>query len=267
MTTSAEGVADRLATGIHETARDGRQWGQAVALVGAAIAANASFRSQFEAADQGPLRAFIPHFRHTLRTQRRIGWFTHHHAQSGFTALGLAAIALDQEGRVVHRNAIAEELLQTLPAGCWRFGRLQALGKQCAPSLPESMAACGAGQPVGITALLPGPPPRVVQATLLSWPAEADGHLELPAPARYLLLVEVPRSESLQAARSVAPLFGLSPAEVRVLGGLLEGASPAGIAQASGTSLPTVRTQISQILAKTGTSGQTELLVLLQGLR
>jgi DNA-binding CsgD family transcriptional regulator len=51
------------------------------------------------------------------------------------------------------------------------------------------------------------------------------------------------------------------------LGGLLDGQAPAAIASASGTSLPTVRTQISSLLTKTSTKGQTELLLLLRDIR
>ncbi|HZY16119.1 MAG TPA: LuxR C-terminal-related transcriptional regulator, partial [Ramlibacter sp.] len=83
----------------------------------------------------------------------------------------------------------------------------------------------------------------------------------------YLLLVELPRGGGLATARSVAALFALTPAEVRVLGGLLDGATPAAIARGAGSALATVRTHISNILAKTDTAGQAELLVSLRGLR
>lgn len=46
--------------------------------------------------------------------------------------------------------------------------------------------------------------------------------------------------------------FCLSPAEAMVAAYLSEGLSPAGVAQALGRSLPTVRTHLRRIMEKTG---------------
>lgn len=52
-----------------------------------------------------------------------------------------------------------------------------------------------------------------------------------------------------------------------MLGSLLEGATPAEIAAAAGTGLSTVRSQIKSLFLKTNTNAQTELLLLMRGMR
>lgn len=221
----------------------------------------------FGEVEKSQVRALVPHFRRALRIQRRIGWLAGEQTQPAMSAMRLASFILDARGRIVHRNPVAAELLASLPSGSSRFGELRSIGLRCTPGIPEAIAACRPDAPVPIVAMLQDPQPRVVQATLMALPTEGRMPLAAPSQARYLLLVELPRHGGLQTAQAVAPLFGLTPAEVRVLGGLLDGTPPVAIAEAAGTSLPTVRTQISNILSKTGTAGQTELLVLLRGLR
>ena len=80
----------------------------------------------------------------------------------------------------------------------------------------------------------------------------------------YQLLVELPRPDGRRVAQAVSGLFGLTPAEARVLGELLVGKPPAAIAQALGSAVATVRTQMSSIFSKTTTGSQSELLLLLR---
>src|SRR5215472_5312562 len=61
---------------------------------------------------------------------------------------------------------------------------------------------------------------------------------------------------------AVAAAFDLTPAEIRTFGRLLGGSSPAEIADELGVALPTVRTHLSNIFAKTGTARQLDLVLL-----
>jgi DNA-binding CsgD family transcriptional regulator len=107
----------------------------------------------------------------------------------------------------------------------------------------------------------------VVAATLLTLESVVRFKVGVNTENRYLLLVELPRAQPAQVARQVGELFGLTAAEARVLGEFLDGSPPSDIAAKHGTSMATVRSQISSILAKTGTKGQAELLLLLRNLR
>jgi len=62
-------------------------------------------------------------------------------------------------------------------------------------------------------------------------------------------------------------LFDLTGAEVHVASGIATGGSVEEIAAARAVSRETVRTQLKSILAKTGTSRQVELALLLTGAR
>lgn len=216
-------------------------------------------RQPFGHGERRHLRRVLPHFQRALRLRQRMSWFTGGQQGDTLQAMYVAAIELNAAGAVLRHNDAAAGLLRQLPPACTRFGVLRSLGERCAPGIPEALAACTPANPVRITAYFGGATPQVLMATLVCVGAGT--------PDNFLLLVELSRVEGRKIAAGVAPLFGLSPAETRVLGGLLEGRPPAAIAEMCGSALPTVRTQISSILAKTGTNGQAELLLLLRSLR
>lgn len=224
-------------------------------------------KTHFDEGHRARLRRLMPHFQRGLRLQRRFSWFSDTPHSSALEAMYVASMEVNRQGFILRSNEAAQRLLESLPRGCVRFGVLRSLGARCSPSIDEALAACTPANPVRITAYLPGHTPQVVAASLVSISTDNSEAVRMPSEDKYLLLVELPRAEGRQVASSVAALFGLSAAEQRVLGELLEGRSPAGIADMFGTSMPTVRTQISGILAKTGTKGQTDLLLLLRSLR
>jgi DNA-binding CsgD family transcriptional regulator len=225
-------------------------------------------KPDFELKDRDRLRRFIPHFQRALNIQRRLGWLADRRAHDAFSALHIASIVLDRSGYVHHHNDVGGRLLSTLPPQCVRSGRLRTLGTRCSLSLGEALQIAGRGEPARLTALLANEPARLIGATLIRISAGTESFgVSREGSERYLLLVEIPRTNGKEVAEAVARLFALSPAEVRVLAGLLDGRTAAQVAAASGTSLPTVRTQISSLLSKTGTATQNELMLLLRSLR
>jgi DNA-binding CsgD family transcriptional regulator len=58
-------------------------------------------------------------------------------------------------------------------------------------------------------------------------------------------------------------MFGLSPAEAALAAHVLDGLAPEQVAELRGVRLPTVRTQLQRIFAKTGTTRQPQLVALL----
>jgi len=70
------------------------------------------------------------------------------------------------------------------------------------------------------------------------------------------------KQSSSIGADAVAATFNLTPAEIRTLERLLGGSSPAEIADELGVALPTVRTHLSNIFAKTGTARQLDLVLM-----
>jgi DNA-binding CsgD family transcriptional regulator len=62
------------------------------------------------------------------------------------------------------------------------------------------------------------------------------------------------------SAEAIAAVFDLSLAEIRVSQRLLAGRTPAEIANDLGLAMPTVRSHLARVFAKTGTSRQSDLL-------
>jgi DNA-binding CsgD family transcriptional regulator len=83
------------------------------------------------------------------------------------------------------------------------------------------------------------------------------------ARAAVMLLLIDRHGRADAAVGFVIQAFGLSPAESRLLPLLIKGQTPAEIAQTLDLKLPTVRSQLSAIFAKTGTTRQQELIKLL----
>ena len=219
---------------------------------------------EFGEPEKRTLSRVLPHFQRALRIQRRVAWATDQRAARALAALHVASLVLDRSGAVRQANDAASAWLRTLPAGCHQGGKLRALGARSAPLLDDALRACRAGHPVRIAALQ-GEREPVMRATLL-WLDPASRLVPGQDQERYLLVVELPGAGTQDAAQAAARLFGLSPAETRVVARLLAGDAPAAIAQRLGISVPTVRTQMSSIFAKTGTTGQVELLLRLRGL-
>lgn len=221
----------------------------------------------FETADKERLKALVPHLQRALRIQRKIRALAGDRADNELGALRVASLVLDRSGYIHQQNQVAARLLESLPPGCVRHGRLRAIGEKCSPSVPDALAACSPANPVRLVAVLAADRPQLLGATLMQLPPEGVAPLGNRDDERFVLLVDLPRTNGYGAAAAVAGLFGLSPAEVRVLGGLLEGETPTEIAAAAGTTMNTVRTQIGNLLLKTNTNRQTELLLLMRGMR
>ena len=113
----------------------------------------------------------------------------------------------------------------------------------------------------GGSALLPGG--TMALALPVSAPKK-NGAGDARAAVMLLLIARHGRADS--AVGFVIQAFGLSPAESRLLPLLIEGQTPAEIAQSLDLKLPTVRSQLSAIFAKTGTTRQQELIRLLGAL-
>jgi DNA-binding CsgD family transcriptional regulator len=81
--------------------------------------------------------------------------------------------------------------------------------------------------------------------------------------ASVMLIIVDPEKRPDAAAEFLSNAFALSKAESRLIPLLLQGNTPAQIAEALDLKMPTVRSQLSNIFAKTGTSRQQELIRLL----
>jgi DNA-binding CsgD family transcriptional regulator len=105
-------------------------------------------------------------------------------------------------------------------------------------------------------------PPAVLVAPL---PTRLHPAMAL-APSLALVLITDPADGPVLDAQALQQLFALTAAEAGVVLALAAGRSAEDIAAERGVSLPTVRTQIRQILEKTGALHLRDLVRLLAGL-
>jgi DNA-binding CsgD family transcriptional regulator/PAS domain-containing protein len=178
-----------------------------------------------------------------------------------------AIVVADAHATLVHANGAAKELLGRGDGLRLVSGRLTALRAGDAARLHQLVveaAATSAGSGVSPGGALRIPRPDGA-ADYMATVSPLSTALMRGTERRALVLVVItdPVGPSPASASSWREAFGLTDAEARVALGLLEGLAPAAIAARHGVSLPTVRSQIRSLFAKTGTRRQAELLVVL----
>jgi DNA-binding CsgD family transcriptional regulator len=179
------------------------------------------------------------------------------------SASGIGVIIVAENARVLSCNDVAERSVAAGGGIAIRGGRL------CAPSASANdqlratiaeAAQAGAkrGQASGGVLAIPvGPDKRM---PVLVAPLKAENDLfRFHRPAAIVFISGTERPSRLAAA-DIEQVFGLTPAEARVLCGLLEGLSLNEYADKARVSVATVRTQLKQIFAKTGTTSQSALM-------
>jgi DNA-binding CsgD family transcriptional regulator len=173
--------------------------------------------------------------------------------------LPIAALLVDASCRVRRSNATAEKMLRRADPLASNFGILSAIQPPedrqlrravLAAVLPRAVAPAG---PIVIR-LSDRYGSRCV--AVLAVPMRAGGAL---AESLCLLLVSDTRQSEAVVAGLLTSQFGLTAAEARVAATLSDGDDPAVIAQKSGVSINTVRTQIKAAMAKCGVSTQAQL--------
>jgi DNA-binding CsgD family transcriptional regulator len=221
-------------------------------------------------ADMALIRPLLPHLRRASELEQRLRQ-AEFLAATGMRALDLidnAVLLLDISATLVHANAAAEALLSGDYGLQVKDGQLQAAtGMHTArlhKLLAEAARPIGEGAKAGAMRL-----PNATGGpglTLLAVPFCRDMHWSLPSLQQILLCVSNPAANLMPAPLLIRDLFGLTEREAWLAAELLSGRTLAQIASGSGRSLNTLRTQMSNVLAKTNVSRQAELMRLFASL-
>jgi pimeloyl-ACP methyl ester carboxylesterase/DNA-binding CsgD family transcriptional regulator len=167
-------------------------------------------------------------------------------------------LLLDASGSVVWCNDAARRLLGLSP-----HAHVSDLARHLhEPTMARRLVA-------DLSSEEPGDAPafRLLRLTL-----EGKTHYLIARPitdreGQRLILVEPLQGEwTPETSQLLASTFGMTDAETAVAAGLAEGLAPKELAERRGVSVLTVRAQIKSILAKTGASGQSDLVRLLASL-
>ena len=204
-----------------------------------------------------------PHLARSALMFARLQLERAHAASQTLAAIGLPALVMTEDGRVLAANHLIEKMagqVQWLAHG--RFGLKD---RQADKLLREAITKSSSEKAAGVRSF----PVRGVDAqhTLVAHVIpirlSARDIFSRCAVALVLTPVAAPQAPQVELVQS---LFDLTPAEARVARGLASGTTVDGIASAGGVSANTVRTHVRAVLAKTGCTRQTEVVALLTGI-
>jgi DNA-binding CsgD family transcriptional regulator/PAS domain-containing protein len=180
-------------------------------------------------------------------------------ASETLAALGLPALVLNEQGKVLAANSLIEALSAYVQ---WRaFDRVSLKDKVADKLLCDAIAAVdGAGGGVRSFPVRDTGAEAMMVAHLIPIRLSARDIFVRCAAALVLTPVTMPRAPPIALVQS---LFDLTPAEARVARSLASGETVETIASAQGVSQNTIRAHVRGVLEKTGCNRQVDVVSLL----
>ena len=209
----------------------------------------------------------LPHLQNALKIRQTLSHAEERarNAEAMLDVSETASILLDSDGRILHMNQAAKHLTLHSDGLCLRADRVQPTDRSRRAEFGALITACAAsdlGHPGGALALNRSTSTRPLQ--LLIAPVRLSD--QLGSPVRILILATDPdRAIDLPDA-VLRQIYGLTPAETGIANALLSGASLDQAAQLRSVSVATVRSQMKNLLGKTNTQRQGDLIRLLSTL-
>jgi DNA-binding CsgD family transcriptional regulator len=180
-------------------------------------------------------------------------------ASETLAALGLPALVLNEQGKVLAANSLIEALTSYVH---WRaFDRVSLKDKAADKLLRDAVAAIDiAGGSVRSFPVRDTGAEAMMVAHVIPIRLSAHDIFVRCAAALVLTPVTLPQAPPVELVQS---LFDLTPAEARVARSLASGKTVEDIASAGGVARSTVRTQLDRVMAKTGCNRQADVVALL----
>jgi len=180
-------------------------------------------------------------------------------AAEALALLGLPAVVLDAQGRVLAANSLIEAMKSHV---VWLPKDRIALADTAANALLRH-AIADISNPAA-TSVRSFPVKGTEDDTLVAHLIPATGHARDLFDGGFGILAFTPVATPCAPDTAlIRGLFDLTAAEARVAGGIAEGLSPEQIAERHGASRETVRHQLKTVFAKTGVARQSQLAALL----
>lgn len=219
--------------------------------------------------DRGPvepaivrqLDALRPHLARSALMAARLGIERARAASEALVTLGLPALVLDSQGRVLAVNALVEPLTSFLR---WRAqDRIALLDNSANRLLTQAIASIAQAQATRSFPLRAMEAGAAMVAHVAPIRLAAHDFFSRSAAVLILTPATTPRAPAVELVQS---LFDLTPAEARVARDLTTGETAEEIASKRGVSVNTIRTHVRGVLEKTGCRRQAEVVALLGGL-
>ncbi len=189
--------------------------------------------------------------------------------ETALDGLSVGVFLVDSQGFVVHLNRAADRMAQQ---GHIITVRDQRLWPTNAASRAALTAALAQSAELGIPASADAPMIALhstdsttagMIATLLPLRSTNQFTPTDPPRARWAVFVQDPHIAVPMPGEAFGKLYNLTPAELRVALALAPGLTPEAAAEMLGLGLPTVRTHLQRIFAKTGTNRHTDFVRLM----
>ncbi|ESQ77682.1 hypothetical protein ABAC402_00710 [Asticcacaulis sp. AC402] len=232
-------------------------------LVGMAVGRGDRY-GVFSDAEVRAYTAIAPHVRAAVRTQMAMEGQSLGLVSGLLEALSTAAFVCDGAGAIRAMSPRAEALLA---GGKWlKVSRGRLTSRQDGDARRFELGLAGAAT------LSPGAAHGPPEALVMRDEASGDYlHLEfvaLPGEHRRfglaaMVIARAVRKETVRTAELARQLFDLTPAEAMVAAHLAAGRGPQAIAEDTGKSVGTIRSQIRSIFEKSGVQSQLELVATL----
>lgn len=178
---------------------------------------------------------------------------------AGFERLEAAVVVLAAEGRIVYSNASFQDLARASDSFTEVDGYLLFSQDSAQSWFLEALNSIRPFESATSANLTVGSGKGALDARLIPLSNTATGNADLALPGPLALLLVGPRA-SAPSPQTLAVAFSLTAAESVVASKLCEASRPKEIADATSTSLNTVRSHIKAIYRKAGVSSQIEFL-------
>jgi len=221
-----------------------------------------------EAAER--LQRLLPHVRRALQVRARLG-AVHREGMAAAAALdhlSVGVVRLTERGRLVVANRAALAMLDENDGLLLTAGGVHAALADDDAKLQRAIAQAAqitageAGGGAGGYLRIARPSGRrayAVVATSLGLDRGFDRGLFAPQSAAVMLIVSDPEAAPRIEPQTLSTLFGLTPAEARLVSLLATGLPLPAIARRLGVSFETARTQLASARGKTDTASQVDL--------
>lgn len=214
------------------------------------------------------MQLLAPHFLRAVSIGRVIALHT---AQTStlketFDALSSGLFFVDGSARIMHTNAAGKRLLETGTILRGVHGKLSAVFSEAEQSLRDVFSACANGDifvgTKGISVPLGSSEGVQWLAHVLPLTSGARRQVQMDYSAAAAVFVRKATLDLVSPTETMAKIFHLTPAELRVLLALINSGGIPEVAGVLGLTEPTVKTHLQHIFQKTNTTRQAELVKL-----
>jgi DNA-binding CsgD family transcriptional regulator len=219
----------------------------------------------FGADDKHHLDMLLPHLSRAMVLQRRLQGLTQDNriVLDALEKLSVGMIAVDAQATLLFANPTAERLLRAGLGLTCRQGCLVASDPAKGAELHRLIQQAGLasrGKPSEAGGVLALPRPKGRPLSLLVCPLRPHALTLGPSVPAALIIFGDPDAGPATSTQALIELYGLTPAEARLMVALVDGERLQDYADRVQISVNTARTQSKQIFAKTGHGRQADLI-------